>query len=440
MYVSPGDDLATLARSRPEGTTFVLRPGVHREQTVRPRNGQSFVGEAGAILSGARRLTTFTREGALWLATDQAAAGEALGYCEDASLLCTHPEDLFVDDRPLRRVANQAAVRPGTWFFDYPRRRVYLADDPTGRQVELGAVPHAFVGPARVSRSAGSSSKSTPTPPSEAPSRPVTTGRTTGATGSSRATRSGGTTASACRRGPSMQALNNYIHHNGQIGIAGLGDDMRIECNEIAFNNTAGFASAWEAGGTKFVKTRRLVVRRNYVHHNMGPGLWTDIDNIDSLVEDNHVADNHHAGIFHEISYAAVIRRNRVARNGSAFHVWLWGAGIQIAASRDVQVYGNTVTDNANGITAIQQDRGAGAYGPWVVENLHVHDNVVTQTAGVAAGLAQDLGDDSVFTTRRNRFEGNIYRVRASSYAWMNRWLTPAEWRAHGLDVTGAWE
>ena len=68
----------------------------------------------------------------------------------------------------------------------------------------------------------------------------------------------------------------------------------------------------WEAGGTKFARTRDLVVRRNFVHHNRGPGLWTDIDNVRTLYEANRVEDNGEAGILHEISYAAVIRNNVV--------------------------------------------------------------------------------------------------------------------------------
>ena len=53
-------------------------------------------------------------------------------------------------------------------------------------------------------------------------------------------------------------------------------DDGLVEGNEIDHNNTAGFSAFWEAGGTKWAETRRLVVRGNRAHHNQGPGLWTD--------------------------------------------------------------------------------------------------------------------------------------------------------------------
>lgn len=38
--------------ANPEGTTFVIKAGVHRRQSVKPKAGMTFVGEAGAVLDG----------------------------------------------------------------------------------------------------------------------------------------------------------------------------------------------------------------------------------------------------------------------------------------------------------------------------------------------------------------------------------------------------
>ena len=84
----------------------------------------------------------------------------------------------------------------------------------------------------------------------------------------------------------------NYIHHNGQLGLAAAGNGIIVEDNEIAYNNTHGFSYWWEAGGTKFVRTENLIVRRNHSHHNIGPGLWTDGNNLNTLYEHNRVTDN----------------------------------------------------------------------------------------------------------------------------------------------------
>ena len=56
------------------------------------------------------------------------------------------------------------------------------------------------------------------------------------------------------------------------------------------------------------------------------------------------VERNHDAGIFHEISFGAVIRNNTAGNNGlDADPDWFWGADILISASQGVEVSGNTL-------------------------------------------------------------------------------------------------
>jgi parallel beta-helix repeat protein len=185
--------------------------------------------------------------------------------------------------------------------------------------------------------------------------------------------------------------------------------------------------------------TDRLIARGNFVHHNFGPGLWTDIDNINTLYENNTVEDNEQMGIFHEISYAAVIRNNIVRRNGFGFTAWIWGSGILIAASPNVEVYGNTVEGNAHGIGAVQQNRGSGAFGAHEISNLYVHDNLVSMSQG-QTGLVQDIGDTSYFTSRNNRFDRNQYHLGSNAYyfTWMNGSRNETQWKGYGLDVAGS--
>ncbi len=151
---------------------------------------------------------------------------------------------------------------------------------------------------------------------------------------------------------------------------------LKLKTSEVARNNYAGFDPGWEAGGAKFFLSRDLIVRDNYVHDNDGPGLWTDIDNVDVIYEGNVVVDNAYQGIHHEISFGAVIRRNVVERNGLAFDEWLWGAQILIQNSSGAEVYCNRVFVDAtggDGIALIQQDRGAGSRGPYRTRENLVH-------------------------------------------------------------------
>ncbi|HUP18958.1 MAG TPA: right-handed parallel beta-helix repeat-containing protein [Gemmatimonadota bacterium] len=245
------------------------------------------------------------------------------------------------------------------------------------------------------------------------------------------------------RIGHRMVLRDNYIHHNEQIGVVGVGDDVLVEGNEISYNNfNRKHDYGWEAGGTKFVKTRNLVVRNNHVHNNWGPGLWTDIDNIDTLYEGNLVEDNADTGIFHEISYRATIRNNTVRRNGyDRVGAWAYGAGILIAHSPDVEVHDNVVEDNQNGIMGVQQNRGSGAYGAHELRNLNVHDNTVVQKSKQwAAGVAQDVGDSGVFG-RNIVFSANRYTLGSTSgrwFEWENGQRTTDQWKAYGHDTGGS--
>ena len=176
------------------------------------------------------------------------------------------------------------------------------------------------------------------------------------------------------------------------------------------------------------------MVRNNYSHHNVGPGLWTDIDNIGTLYEGNRVVDNEGIGIFHEISYDAVIRNNYIEGNGFGHSPWLWGAGIVVAASPNVEVYGNEVVNNADGIAGIQQNRSdaPSSFGPQQISNLYVHDNKITMSEG-QTGLVQDIGDNGIFG-RNNRFVNNTYTLNGDGrqFAWNNGTLTAAEWDSYG--------
>lgn len=244
------------------------------------------------------------------------------------------------------------------------------------------------------------------------------------------------------RLGDRMEIRRSKIHHNGTLGIGGQGRSVRIEGNEISYNNHqhAGVLG-FEAGGTKFVLTDGLLARDNWIHHNEGPGLWTDIGNVNTVIEDNRVEDNLQEGIVHEVSYSAIIRRNQVRRNGLRDPrrlVWPWAAGIGVHASADVEVYENVVEGNAHGIVAIQQARGSGHLGPYEVRNLWVHDNTIVMQSGLT-GLVQDIGSPGLFLEANNRFTGNTYHITGNPlpFAWNDAQRTEIEWKAFGQDTDG---
>lgn len=239
------------------------------------------------------------------------------------------------------------------------------------------------------------------------------------------------------------QVRYNYIHHNGQIGLLGWAENAVIENNEIAFNNTNNNDVNNEAGGLKFFHAANVIFRNNNVHNNTGPGVWFDAYNYNGLIEHNTVTDNTNAGIFYEVSYAAVIRYNTVSRNGGTTGSFT-RAGIYISSSPDCQVYGNTLDDNAAGIIGQVASRTRSTdptldRGPVVCTGLYVHDNTTNLTKGTT-GLIDQIGDGAIFSAAsNNRFENDHYTVNGISQPFSGApgAMTWTQWKAAGYDIAG---
>jgi parallel beta-helix repeat protein len=240
------------------------------------------------------------------------------------------------------------------------------------------------------------------------------------------------------RTGDKTKVIGNFVHHNGQLGIMGSGDSVLVQNNEISYNNYQNlYPFGIALGGGKFVNTRWLTVQGNKVHDNQGNGLWTDIGNRYALIENNVVEANSGAGIIHEISYDATIRNNTARKNGFA-RGWVTGAGILISASANVEVYGNTVTGNKQGIVGIQQKRvHAGIDYSTNLKNLNVHDNTVQVAIGGVSGISSI--SNLSFTSRNNRYVHNSYDIGTDlkPFSWMNSKRTKSQWQSYGNDVTG---
>ncbi|MDX1993010.1 MAG: right-handed parallel beta-helix repeat-containing protein [bacterium] len=413
VRLRPGENIQAMIEQHPAGTTFVLEAGTYRLQSVTPRDGDTFIGDGAAsevVLSGAALLTEFTREGSYWVASGQTQEGEQRGECAEGYERCIHPEDLYFDDIPLRHVSSLDQVAPGTWYFDYPNDRVYFSDDPTGRTVEISVLPHAFQGTANNVTLRRLTVEKYATP---AQRGTIRANETTGwVIDDVTAQLNHGT---GIYIGSDTQLRNSRMLANGQ---SGLGSNRitggLVENNEIALNNYAGFQMNWAGAATKFARTHFLTIRGNYVHNNAGVGLWTDIDNWDILYENNLVVSNARQGIYHEISYAAVIRNNIVALNGAQDSRYLlYGAQILISSSSGVEVYNNLVITDAEvarGIGVMQQDRGDGDYGDWLAHNNYVHRNIIVYLGESGeSGVINDSDEQNFWFSSNNRFEFNTY-------------------------------
>jgi hypothetical protein len=436
-----GDNFQRIVDANPPGTRFVIASGVHRLQRVRPKNRMVFVGDRGAVMSGAKRLGRFSREGNLWVATGHSQQGHRFsctypcvdpGYERD-----NYPEDLFVDGVRLRHVASKDAVKPRTWFFDYDADKIYLADDPAGKLVETSVPDHAFYGNASGVVIDNLTVRHYANPSHTGAIHARDTRNWT-----IRRVDASHNHAMGIHLGPGTHVHNSRTTYNGQLGIGGgtSGAAATIEHNEIAYNTQLHYNMAWETGGLKTANGVGTVVANNWVHHNDGVGIWFDVYARNTTIRSNLVEHNVRAGIFYEISYGPTeIAWNTVRHNGKG----LFGeAGIRILNSRNVQVFGNGVDSNEWGILLqMKNGRGSGPDGRLELANVEVRNNDIRMLTG-ATGLVDETGNDAYYTSKGNVFEGNTYRLddeKAKRFSWERGWQTNnwKEWKGFGNDRRG---
>lgn len=439
------NDLQASVDRHAKGTTFCLTRGVHRLRTfVVPKDGDTFVGEPGAILSGARILRSFAHRGGHWIANARLPENTvAVGRCKPpGGTGCTLPNDVFIDDRPLRRVLVPEALASGAFYEDEAAHTIAIATNPAGHRVEQAVATRAFKGWRTGVDDVTIVGLVIEKFANEAGIGAINGRPSWKAIGNVvRLNHGGGIQDAGVIR-------DNIVRKNGQIGVLGSYERGQLVAgNDIADNNYAGYDPGWEAGGAKWVRSTKLVVRGNHVHDNDGPGLWTDGSSLDVRYDRNVVQRNSGPGILHEISYDAVVSRNVVTGNGFGFNGWLDGAGIVVSSSPHVQISRNTVADNHNGIGIIEAAREPALHGfpPHEAENVVVRDNSITMRVG-HTGLVQNVGDTSYYTSKGIRFSGNTYslgcnptyftwRDPTGRYAYTD--LSATEWVAAGNDTTG---
>jgi parallel beta-helix repeat protein len=440
VRVPAGNSVQAAIDSNPNGATLCLATGVHRiTEPLIPKAGQRLIGEPGAVLNGAVPVTSFSRTATgTWMARGVVpAAPSTKGVCMPGYEGCRYSEAVFYDDRPLWRVIRSADLGPGKFFEDYEAGTLYLADDPAGHKVEVarakGAIhsaePGVTVAGLVVEKFANDAQ------------RGAILGGSDWTIQHNEVRLNHGVGVQLAQAAGS-KVLDNFVHHNGQLGVSGWRTtNCLFAGNELAFNNAAGFLNVdWEAGGGKWTESAGLTVRGNSVHNNRAIGLWFDGDNRDITIDDNQINGNDSDGIRYEISYRALIRGNRISGNGFKDSTgWVDGAGILVESSADVEITGNVVGDNFNGISLRQDDRGSGLLGSYVVKNAWVHDNQVSMRRGTS-GLSSTTSDESVFATSDNRFENNDYTVVGSdptNFSWKGSELTWTQWRQYGHDLSG---
>ena len=456
-----GDDFAEVCEQHPAGTTFVIATGVHRGQSVLPKEGCVFVGEPGAVLNGSVILSEWEKSGAYWVSREPLPRlqndADPPGGCWNSR--CRHPQDLFRDNQPLIHAETRAnGLGEDEWFVDFSEGRIYLSFDPSGHLMEFGGSRQsAFtIDAARPERGRNVIIRNVcvekyPTSKQQAAIHVGTQSRAE--TCEARWNHAVGIGASA-----GAAIVNCHTHHNGQTGLSGHGSDIVITDCQVNDNAWAGYRGDFETGGIKLAGTTHLRVQGCYVHRNQGPGIWLDIDSTDFVVSDNIVENNDWEGVLIEISCSGRVEGNVCRWNGgSKSRLYFWGGQICIQNSRGIDIIGNYVETKAddvhpNGITCINQNgRGEGNCGVHGCANLLVEGNVIVSPTGSVSGInygTAGWSDYPAFLSAGIAWEGNTYHTSRpdemvwgwhlrQNFGYMASSLTWEAWRAQFNDGGG---
>jgi parallel beta-helix repeat protein len=357
----PGQYIQGAVNSYPGATTFCLRAGVHSvTSSIKPKTGNTFVGEYGAILDGS----------GYWPINDGTQAAFR-AHNEDIDYVTIR--NLVIKNMP------QQGIHAYYWMSDHWTIEYNeIASNTWG--LEFGA---------------------------------------------------------------NFTIRNNYIHHNvgntassnpaerGGGYVGDHADNTTFDSNEIAYNGRE----------QKVGRSANVTFRNNFVHHNIGDGIWYDTNpNAGALIDGNRVEDNGRNGIFFEASVGATISNNTLRRNP-------WDAVI-ISMSQNAQIYNNTLEGNFGGIEYfLNCDVLSG--GDDVKNNAAYGNTVVVGTQSYAYGSSFSALSSCTSTqvapylngSKNLTFSRNSYRVPSLSstryFIWggVKSWT---EWQALGQDVGGS--
>ncbi len=425
IYLRPGDDIQSIVDASAAGQVFVLTAGLYHNLTIAPKDNQTFIGEDGAVLSGAVGITGWSESDGVWSASGFPDPGWSHGEGRDGLAALT--EDLFFDGVPLTRVGSLAEITEGTFYYE--NGTVYTRADPTGRTTFASATQTAFAGGSTTGVTIANLTVEYYASPAQhgAIEAHSTTGWTlidVTATGNH------GAGVSA---GDGTRILGGVYSGNGQVGIHAYDTTgLLIDGVTVENNNYAGFSDTWDAGGIKILTSDSVTVRNSEIAGNAGMGLWLDWDNFDVTIENNYVHDNAYVGIFYEASYDAVIRGNTVADNNQNGYVTgYWGAEILVTSSAGIEITDNLVISSVGqGIGLEQSTRENGAYGAHALTDAVVSGNTIVMTEAGLNGVSGPV--------RNVTWDGNTYVASALTdlrYTWEDRYLIGSDQSGSGMDT-----
>ncbi len=359
----------TLARAiaiSGNGSTIVMRGGTYHERVDVPSTKtltiQPHPHEA-VWLDGSSTVGSWTQQGSHWVHagwtaqfdstagyTTATATNTAPGWqwLNPAYPMAAHPDQVFVNDSPLRQVASESLVVAGTFYADYAGHRLVIGDNPAGKEVHASDLEIAMTIHSNNTtlRGIGVRRYAT-TVPDMATVRFVASGAHIQNVVMDRSATEG-----IGIFGTGARLSHVTVQDSGLLGILGtMADDFRADHLLLRNNNAEHFNFSPVSGGIKFSRTRGISITDSVVDANIGVGIWLDESSYDATILHNKITSNRGHGLSFEISATATISDNIVTGNGAD--------GFKINDSTHVKIWNNTLGRNGRDVELVQDTRRA---------------------------------------------------------------------------------
>jgi len=486
------------------GDTINIAAGTYRLSTalnstagqIAPKRNQTFVGPVctptsgpcRAVISGSVQFTPGQIQGpdsfGNYFVTGQTQRGTVTtSGCDNAWRGCNFPEDLYVNGTVYQHLnlTSEAALVPGTWWFNYSAQTIYLPSTLTPTFVGSNTVETSVLDTMFLSNGASGITIEYLTieefaslVQGGAVGPYYGAGTTSASAGLNWVTENSYITLNhglGVQAAFGMQILNNVMTVNGTLGIGGgsnnngtVSSGVLVQGNTVTANNYAHVSPGFGAGGIKFGTVANAVIRGNTVKNNLGNGIHMDEDSENPLIDGNTVSGNvdsaatggSGSGIICEISGPGCTIRNNVVN-----FVGINGAfGIVSSTANGVQAYCNTITEPA-GVTNTAWAVVAGARGDFTnqpnegaqivaIQNYFHHNTIIWDTGTGSVGYKQfdTAGQPNFFANNTppdyNTYHGPSISVSQFFYdnnnSGSNTTKTFANYQAEGADLHGTFD
>lgn len=320
----------------PSGKTIVFKNGIYRNGDININKKLTLQAYPHATpwLKGSVVVDGWVREGNKWRKDGWNYSFRPLQstFADPKYPMGRYPDMVYVNGVALKQVGSKAQVRPGKFYVDNARNKLYIGNNPAGKTVEAAAMKRAFAlsgkGSSTLIRGLGFANFAEQAILVMA-SRVTLENNTFVWNGLGGIKLMGAT--NAVLRG-------NNIGYNGMVGIEShSANNLLVENNSISYNNIEQLRTSWNAGGAKIMRCAGLTLRNNVVENNLSSGIWLDISVYKSTVVGNTIRNNKSIGIQHELSHLGTVTGNLIANNG---------AGLFVGDSSSIQARNNRIVNN----------------------------------------------------------------------------------------------